>query len=46
MNVKYIMKENPEISGKKLEIVSKRQLGVALDDLLLKYQRQDINEKA
>ena len=46
MNVEDLIKENLDISGKKLEIVSKRQLGMALDDLLLKYQRQDINEKA
>ena len=38
------MKENLEISGKKLEIMSERQLGVALDDLVLKKQRQAINE--
>ena len=34
------MKENLNISGKKLEIMSERQLGVALDDFVLKEQRQ------
>ena len=33
------MKENLEISGKKLEIMSESQKGVALDDFLLKEQR-------
>ena len=37
------MKENPKISGKKLEIMSKRQLGLALDNFVLKYQMQAIN---
>ena len=32
-NVEDIMKDNLEIYGKKLEIMSKRLLGVALDDL-------------
>ena len=31
MNMEDIMKENLEISVKNLEIISKRQLGVALD---------------
>ena len=44
MNVEDLIKENLEISGKKLEIMSERQLGVALDDLVLKKQRQAINE--
>ena len=30
------MKDNLEISGKKLEIMSERHLGVALDDFMLK----------
>ena len=38
------MKENLEISGKKLEIMSKIQLGVVLDDFALKEQREAINE--
>ena len=38
------MKENLEISDKKLEIMSKRQLGAALDDFVLKEQRQAIND--
>ena len=38
------MKENFEISGKKLDIMSKRQLGVVLYDFVLKEQRQAINE--
>ena len=33
------MKENLEISGKKLEIMSESQIGVELDDFLLKEQR-------
>ena len=36
MNVKDLMKENLEISGKKLEIMSESQIGVALDDFVLK----------
>ena len=44
MNVEDLMKDNPEISGKKLEIISERQLGVALDGFVLKEQRQAINE--
>ena len=36
MNVEDIMKENPKVSGKKLEIMSKRQLGLALDDFVSK----------
>ena len=32
MNVEDLMKENLEISGKKLEIMIKTQLGVTLDD--------------
>ena len=36
MNVEDIMKENPKLSGKKLEIMSERQLGLALDDFVLK----------
>ena len=39
-----IIKENLEISGKKLEILSESHLGVALDDFMLKEQRQAINE--
>ena len=38
------MKENLDISGKNIEITIKRQLVVALDDFVLKEQRQDINE--
>ena len=38
------MKENLEISGKKLEIMSEIQLGGALDDFMLKEQRQAIND--
>ena len=38
------MKDNLEISGKKLKIMSERQLGVVLDDFVLKYKRQSINE--
>ena len=38
------MKENLEISGKKLDIVSESQLGVALDNFGLKDQRQGIND--
>ena len=33
------MKENLEIFGKKLEIMSESQIGVALDDFVLKEQR-------
>ena len=33
------MKENLDISGKKLEIMSESQIGVELDDFLLKEQR-------
>ena len=44
MNVENLIKENLEISGKKLEIMSERQLGAALDDFVLKEQRQAINE--
>ena len=36
MNVEDLIKENLEISGKKLEIMSERQLGVGLDDFMLK----------
>ena len=35
-NVENIMKDNLEISVKKLEIMSERQIGVALDDFMLK----------
>ena len=38
------MKENFEISGKKLDIMSKRQLGVVLYDFVLKEKRQAIND--
>ena len=38
------MKDNLEISGKKLEIMSESQIGVTLDDFVLKEQRQAINE--
>ena len=38
------MKKNLDISGKKLEIMSERQLGVALDDFVLKELSQAINE--
>ena len=38
------MKENLEISGKKLEIMSESRIGVALDDFMLKDQRQVIKE--
>ena len=44
MNVEDLMKENLEISGKKLEIMSEIQLGGALDDFMLKEQRQAIND--
>ena len=44
MNVEDIVKENSEISGKKLESMSKSQLGVVLDDFVLKDQRQAINK--
>ena len=33
------MKENLEISGKKLEIISESQIVVELDDFVLKEQR-------
>ena len=33
------MKEKLEISGKKLEIMSESQIGVALDNFVLKEQR-------
>ena len=38
------IKENLKISGKKLEIMSKRQLGVVLDDFVLKEKSQAIYE--
>ena len=38
------MKENLEISGNKLEIMSKMQPGVALYNFVLKEQRQAIND--
>ena len=38
------MKENLYISDKKLEMMRKRKLGVALDDFLLKEQRQAIHD--
>ena len=38
------MKENVEIYGKKLELMSERQLGMALDYFMLEEQRQAINE--
>ena len=38
------IKENLKISGKKIEIMSKRQLGVVLDDFVLKEQSQAIYE--
>ena len=38
-----LIKENLKISGIQLEIMSERQLGVALDDFVLKEQRQAIN---
>ena len=44
MNMEDIMKENLGISVKKVEIMSDRQLGVALDYFVLKEQRQAINE--
>ena len=37
------MKENLEIYGKKLEIMSKSQLGMSLDDFVIKEQSQAIN---
>ena len=46
MNLEDIIKENLKISGKKLGIMSERYLGVALDDLVLKYQRRAINENS
>ena len=39
MIVEDIMKENLEISGKKLKIMSESQIGLALDDFVLKEQR-------
>ena len=39
MNVEDLMKENLEISCKKPEIMSESQIGVALDDFVLKEQR-------
>ena len=39
MNVEDLMKENLEISGKKLEIMSESRIGVVLDDFVLKEQR-------
>ena len=45
MNVKCFMKENLDISGKKLQIVSERHLGVALDDFVLKDMRQVTADK-
>ena len=44
INVDDLMKENLEISVKKLEIMSKRQIGVPLDDFVLKAQRKAIND--
>ena len=44
MDVEDLMKANLEISGKKLEIMSERQIEVALDDFVLKEQMQTINE--
>ena len=38
------MKENLEISGEKIEIMSKRHLGVALDYFVLKEKRQAVND--
>ena len=40
------MKKNLEISGKKIEIMSERQLVVVLDDFVLKYLRPAINENS
>ena len=39
-----LIKENLEISGKVLEIMSKRQIVVALDGFVLKEQRRAINK--
>ena len=36
MNMEDIMKQNLEISGKKLETMSESLIGVALDDFVLK----------
>ena len=44
INVDDLMKENLEISVKKLEIMSKRQIVVALDGFVLKEQRRAINK--
>ena len=44
MNVENLIKDNLEISGMKLEIISEKHLGVALDDFVLKEKRQDINK--
>ena len=44
MNVEDLMKENLRVSGKKLEIISDRHLGVALDDFVLKQHSQAIND--
>ena len=38
------MKENLDISGKKLEIMNERQIGVALDNFMLKDQRHSIDK--
>ena len=44
MKLEDLIKENLKISGKKLEIMSERQLGVALDDFVLKDNRRAIND--
>ena len=44
MTVEDLMKENLDISGEKLEIMSERQLGVALENFVFKEQRKNINE--
>ena len=46
MNEEDLIKENLEISVKKLEIIIERELGVTLDDFVLKEQRKDINDNA
>ena len=44
MHVEDLIKDNLDIFGKKREIMSKRQLGVALDNFMLKEQRHAIND--
>ena len=46
MNMGDLIKENLKISGKRLEVMSKSQLGVALYDSVMKEQSQTIIETA